>query len=84
MEEYNKSSMCCNAKMIEETDICSKCIEHTVTNEEYDKLLTGTSMTFYRIWNLDEELGTVSAPNAETAYKRALFAFPDATHVEEV
>ena len=41
-------------------------------------------MTFYTIWQIDVELGTVSAPNAETAFMRALKGFPDATHVEEI
>ena len=41
-------------------------------------------MTFYTIWNTDEELGVISAPNAETAFSRCLFGFPNATHVEEL
>ena len=41
-------------------------------------------MTFYTIWQVDVELGKVSAPNAKTAFMRALNGFPDATHVEEI
>ena len=41
-------------------------------------------MTFYTIWQVDVELGLISAPNAETAFMRALWAYPDATHVEEI
>ena len=35
LEDEGSLSSCCNAKFIEETDLCSQCEEHASTNDEY-------------------------------------------------